>query len=325
MRDRYKGCLLGLSVGDALGAPVEFLSIEEIKDKYGEEGISDFDSWSRFSPGSYTDDTQLSLATARGCIETYKVLVRNGGSDSSLVVYREYLKWLETQKNPYQVRVPGYTTLSALQSGKIGSMEIPLNHSKGSGAVMRTAPVGLAYPSEMAFREGAQYAALTHGHPSGYLPAGFLSELIAKIIEGVPLEESIHQCQQTLFQYDDCEETGAKVKSAVEFFRSQKPDEESLSILGEGWVGEESLAVGLYCSLKYRDDFRKGVITAVNHSGDSDTTGNIAGAILGMLLGMNSIPEKWILKLENTRLIEQTADEMYEIFQQKPKAIPWKR
>jgi ADP-ribosyl-[dinitrogen reductase] hydrolase len=69
MMNKYKGCLLGLAVGDALGAAVEFMSYAEIKNKYGEDGIQDFDGWSMFEAGSYTDDTQMALATAKGSIE----------------------------------------------------------------------------------------------------------------------------------------------------------------------------------------------------------------------------------------------------------------
>ena len=68
----YLGCLFGLAIGDALGAPVEFLRLPQIKALYGEKGIADFDSWSGFKLGFYTDDTQMSLATARGCIKAYQ-------------------------------------------------------------------------------------------------------------------------------------------------------------------------------------------------------------------------------------------------------------
>jgi len=67
--NKYKGCLLGLAVGDALGESVEFLSDTEIKNKYGEDGIQDLDEWRGFELASYTDDTQMALATAAGCIE----------------------------------------------------------------------------------------------------------------------------------------------------------------------------------------------------------------------------------------------------------------
>ena len=72
MKDKYTGCLLGLAVGDALGAAVEFMSLEQIKDTYGDSGIQDFDKWGDFDAGSYTDDTQMAIATALGLILSAK-------------------------------------------------------------------------------------------------------------------------------------------------------------------------------------------------------------------------------------------------------------
>ena len=72
MKDKYTGCLLGLAVGDALGAAVEFMSLEQIKDTYGDSGIQDFDKWGDFDAGSYTDDTQMAIASALGLILSAK-------------------------------------------------------------------------------------------------------------------------------------------------------------------------------------------------------------------------------------------------------------
>ena len=97
MINKYQGCLLGLAIGDALGAPVEFLKLQEIKKRYGKDGITDFHEWGGFKPGSYTDDTQMSLATAVGCIRAYQRWRDRGICHSTSVVYRCYLDWLESQ------------------------------------------------------------------------------------------------------------------------------------------------------------------------------------------------------------------------------------
>jgi len=96
----------------------------------------------------------------------------------------------------------------------------------------------------------------------------------------------------------------------MELVGSELPDSVAIKILGEGWVGEEALAIAVYCSLRHRDDFRKAIIAAVNHSGDSDSTGAIAGNILGAYLGLSSIPEKWVKKLEIREAIVKIADEI---------------
>ena len=97
MISRYRGCLMGLAVGDALGAPVEFWNVEKIIRRYGEKGISDFQPWGNFPPGSYTDDTQMSLATASGCISAYQGCKDRSTFEPSQVVYRCYLDWLKSQ------------------------------------------------------------------------------------------------------------------------------------------------------------------------------------------------------------------------------------
>ena len=312
--EKYRGCLLGLAIGDALGAPVEFMSLEEIKKQYGKNGISYFDGWNGFGPGTYTDDTQMSLATAIGCIRALQRYNDMGICHPPTVIYHRYLDWLETQNNPMQRRAPGNTCLNALQSGEMGSIKYRINNSKGCGGVMRTAPVGLAYPPKQAFQEGAEYAAITHGHPSGYLSAGFLSEVIANIIEEKTLIKAIELSIEQLITYDDYYETIIKVEFAQKLAFSNNSIEESIQKIGGGWVGEEALASSLFCSLKYVDDWKKGTLAAVNHSGDSDSTGSITGAILGTLLGVGAIPNKWVQNVENSEKIQKIADDMYKIF-----------
>jgi ADP-ribosylglycohydrolase len=197
----------------------------------------------------------------------------------------------------------------------MGTIEEKINDSKGCGGVMRTAPVGLAFPSCRAFQEGAEYAAITHGHPSGYLSAGFLSALISYLIEGKILTEAIDLSIGQLIRYDGHSETLKKIELVQKLSVSQKSPEESIHAIGEGWVGEEALAISLYCSLKFSDNFARGILAAVNHSGDSDSTGSITGAILGTLLGVESIPRSWVQKVEGSDRIKKIADDMFSIFQ----------
>lgn len=312
---KYQGCLLGLAIGDALGAPVEFLSLPEIKKRYGREGITDFHEWKSFKPGYYTDDTQMSLATAVGCIRAYQRWREKGIGHPASIVYQCYLDWLESQNDPEERRGPGRTCLSALRSGKMGTIEDNINDSKGCGGVMRTAPVGLAFPSCRSFQEGAEYAAITHGHPSGYLSAGFLSALISYLIEGKKLTEAIDLCIGQLTQYDGHSETLKIIELAQKLSVSPKSPEESIKTIGEGWVGEEALAISIYCSLKFSDNFKRGILAAVNHSEDSDSTGSITGAILGTLLGIESIPKAWVQKVEGSDRIKKIAGDMFSVFQ----------
>jgi len=314
MINKYNGCLLGLAIGDALGAPVESLSLSEIKIKYGEEGITDFDTWNKFRAGSYSEDTQMSLVTAIGCIKAHQNIMFNRGYSSADFIYKGYLEWLHSQNNPFWLRYTGNTIQSALESGRMGTIEDPINNSKDCNGLMRTAAVGLAFPSDMAFREGAEYAAITHGHPSGYLPAGFMSKMIAHIIEGSTLREAVEMSKKKLMTYEGHEETLRRIESAIELSLSQEPVENAIQAIGEGHTGEKALGIAVYCSLKFFYDFEKGVQAAVNHSGDSDSTGTIAGAILGAFLGVEAIPNGWMRNLEDADTITQIATDIFKVF-----------
>ncbi len=314
LRSRFRGTIFGLAVGDALGAPVEFLQRTQIIERYGSTGIADLAGWGGFPPGYYTDDTQMSLATATGLIRARHRWKEHGSWDLKGVVYRRYLAWRETQHDPNERRAPGRTCLSALDSGQVGTIERAVNHSKGCGGVMRTAPVGLALQLDDPFQAGAECAALTHGHPSGYLSAGYLSELIARLVRGCELRSAVRATRHSLRRYDGHAETLHSVDRALELADSATPVPDAIEQLGQGWVGEEALAIALFSALRHSADWTAATLAAVNHSGDSDSTGSICGAILGAALGVEAIPLRWIEQLENRALLDQTARDMYAAF-----------
>jgi ADP-ribosylglycohydrolase len=173
---------------------------------------------------------------------------------------------------------------------------------------MRTAPVGLLFPPSIAFRVGVECAAITHGHPSGYLPAGFLAELIASLCRGEELDAAVAIANGTLTGYAGYDETSALIRLAKELSAKPRPDEDAM--LGEAWTGDEALAVSLCQALRHQDDWKVAVLAAVNRDGDSDSTGSITGAIMGAALGIEAIPPNWALAVENAALLRQLAEEI---------------
>lgn len=312
---KYKGCLFGFAAGDALGAPVEFLSKKEIQNIYGEMGITNFHGWGGFPAGSFTAETQLAVATAQGCIKAYQDYLYRGTGNSVDMIYDQYQRWLKTQNDSSQIRLPKSTTKEVLANGRRGSLDIRVNNDKSSDGLARAVPVGLAFPPNVAFREGAEYCALTHGNPTAFLSAGFIAEFIAYIIDGKELHEAIELCMYQLTSYEAHEETVEKINQAVTLSSVDTDVHYTIQSLGQEWKAEESLAIGIYCALKFSDDFVRGVITAVNHSGDSCVTGAITGAILGSYLGSQAIPFEWMQKLEKAHKIYELADDMYRLFQ----------
>ena len=339
----YEGCLLGGAVGDALGASVEFLSIDEIRKTYGEKGIVDYaPAYGR--KGAITDDTQMTLFTAEGMLRAHAAAAARYPKkkpDFYRHLFEAYRDWLQTQneKPPrdkktgllsipelHKRRSPGNTCISALKGGWPGTWEEPVNDSKGCGGVMRTAPVGLYVASavrgldprdllQQAFEIGCTAAAITHGHPSGFLPGGVLSALIAGIIGGMRIEEALREIFPLLEAVLDCEETVQSLMLGMSLAGDENlvPSPEAIERIGAGWVGEEALAIALYCALVSGDDFERGVILAVNHSGDSDSTGAITGNIMGALLGRDAIPERWLKDLELKAVIVRMGEEMLKI------------
>jgi ADP-ribosylglycohydrolase len=207
----------------------------------------------------------------------------------------------------------------------MGSIEHHINDSKGCGGVMRTAPVGLVLELSDPFRIGAECAAITHGHPSGYLSAGCVSELIGRLVRGCELKSAARATRHSLVSYEGHEETLEFVDRALELADSDTPVDDAVEQLGQGWVGEEALAISLYCALRYPDDWKAATLAAVNHSGDSDSTGSICGAILGATLGIAAIPAQWIEQIENRALLEKVAGEMCDMFTRQEPGAPASR
>jgi len=229
-----------------------------------------------------------------------------------------YDGWLLQLKEIHARRAPGNTCLTALNSGKQGSICEPLNNSKGCGGVMRVAPAGLFYRKERAFEMAAEFAALTHGHPSGYLSAGALAYLIALIIEGLDMESALLRTMTELERHRGHEECTHFLQQAIALAQQDLPDVVAIATLGQGWVGEEALAIAVYCALRHQEDFKKALTAAVNHDGDSDSTGAITGNILGAYLGLGGIPAEWIDKVELKEVLLQVAGDLFTGYRDTP-------
>lgn len=220
--DRVRGCLIGGAVGDALGAGVEFLKLDEIRSRFGLFGVGDYtQAYGR--RGAITDDTQMTLFTAEGLIRAWARFGERGICHSPSIVHHAYLRWLLTQgerpikrdlhintdgwlfavRGLHHRRAPGNTCLQALRHAEDwGVPSVARNHSKGCGGVMRVAPVGLFRPVigelDAVFEEAVKAAALTHGHPTGSLAAGYFAATIAGLVSGVSLDRALDDADELL-------------------------------------------------------------------------------------------------------------------------------
>lgn len=308
---RILGCLLGGALGDAFGYAVEFKSLAQIRKRFGENGLTEPVVHDGVLTAS--DDTQMTLYTADGLLAA---LSGERPSDRVLVdrIRRAYLAWFRTQVEDWQagvgglsqhralwaVRAPGSTCLSALKAGGRGTPDAPMNDSKGSGGVMRIAPLGLvmAIGADDAFRLGDAVAALTHGRGAARLSAAAFASLLRDLIAETPLNLALDRMEARLSAAAGGGETLAAVRAARALAADGGTSTESaIAKLGEGWCGDEALAIGLYAALK-ADSFAEALRIAANHDGDSDTTAALAGQLWGALYGLEPLPHDWIRRLD---------------------------
>ena len=329
-KSRYRGCLLGGAVGDALGYPVEFMKEDGIFRKYGEKGIQTLSQAG--NPAVISDDTQMTLFAANALIRSEAI-----HCDWKENLLRAYQEWLGTQGDEccirddprprmwlYEVeglharRAPGNTCLASIRR-TAGRREAIFadNNSKGCGTVMRAAPYGLSVGYDPLSRGEEANAVIkmahvdadfTHGHPAAREASASLAALIWEIVQYSPqrcnsLEEAVYHCFGG----------SGLLKKAVELaLDGSVPDLEGIHQLGEGWVADEALAIAVFCAVRHQNDFAAGIRAAVNHKGDSDSTGAICGNILGAWLGEEAVEKAFDLKqLELADVTRTIADDLF--------------
>jgi ADP-ribosylglycohydrolase len=269
----------------------------------------------------------MTLFTAEGVIRAQVRFAGRGICHPPSVIHHALLRWLYTQgeRSPalpekidgwliqqqplFARRAPGNTCLSALRaSARFGDQA--RNDSKGCGALMRIAPIGLFADTAKVFQLATESARSTHGHRESTLSSGFFALLIAYLMKGEPLAAAIAAALPTLQRQDEHEVVLSGIEQAQRLVASSEPaTPELIETLGGGWVAEEALAISLYCSLR-AESFEHGVRLAANHSGDSDSTASLAGQLLGTLRGPKVIPPHWVEPLELRNVIETMAADL---------------
>lgn len=328
------GCLLGGALGDALGYPVEFSGLAQIQAEYGPDGLRDFAALPH--PAPFSDDTQLTLYTVDGLLEALEWANQGLAADETACLWLAYLRWLVSQDLPLHPsapapplrwidtqsvlrhrRAPGEACISGLSGPDMGSRFRPVNpEAKGSGTVMRSAPFGLLpyTEAEMVYRMSVDAAALTHGHPSALHSAAVFSVLIHDLLDPEATLAGAAAAAAERARLSEVPELADRLAAAIALAGSGPVSPAELTAaLGGGWVAEEALAIGLYAALATagaaspQDHFRSALALAVNHDGDSDSTGSVTGNILGTFYGAAGLPGDWLVALEGREVIEEMA------------------
>ena len=300
-REKSRGIIFGLAIGDALGKPTEFISLTSIKAQYGEKGIRDLPE-----PALFTDDTQMSIAIAEGLIKAGEQDI-----DSIMEAVREtFIAWAHSPEN---TRAAGRTCLMGVQNLEQGVhwSRSGVASSKGCGSAMRAAPIGYLYQHapEKLKAVGHATGICTHGHPTADAASIGAAYLVKLVLDGTPSKRIIPDLLS--FTRGISEEWYNAIKN-VDTCLTWDDEEYALAYLGEGWVGEEAVALALYCFLRYGDDYRATVLRGVNTNGDSDSIACIAGGLSGALGGIDAIPPAWIEKIEKRDYLDDLAIRLAE-------------
>ncbi|MEU9959384.1 ADP-ribosylglycohydrolase family protein [Streptomyces sp. NPDC050982] len=314
------GALVGLALGDALGFPTEFNDVPSILAKCG--------PWREMelpTPAYVTDDTQMTLALGRG-LRTAMDRGLLGPRELEEPVRKEFVAW---NRSPENNRAPGNTCLSAcdlLEREGLPWQDASQIHSKGCGANMRVAPLGLISGLSDEQRAGAAQlqAALTHGHPTALAASDLTAHAVRLLAQGaeptglVGLLRSYAYENRTRYHerwlgdlwtrsqdptpthfisrgWDECLEVLERLQGAL---RSPSPETDPCLATGAGWIAEEALATGLLCFLLFVDEPVTALRRAACTSGDSDSIACLAGAFAGAYLGADAWPTEWADRIE---------------------------
>jgi len=339
LQSAYRGALLGLAVGDAMGYTVDSRSWAEIQEDYGPNGLLGYDLVNGYA--DVTSYTQLAAFTCNGLL----LGLTRGQLQGKMAPFVRYIGlshrewaasqrpwgrpdrtfcWLIHQKEMCRRHCMDTWMLDTLSREKLGAPEEPTNHFSSPGSITAAAGVGLFFDPETMDqgeidRLGAEAVALTHGSPLAFLPGALLAHLMSRVVRDtkVSLEDLIEQAVQALEtqfgrEYGQVSEICALVRQAVAMSHDWKlKSVEAMENL-RCETGAQVVAGAVYACLVGQEDFDTAMIIAVNHSGRSAAVGAITGAILGARMGQEALPEFYLECLEPAMLLVELADDLYQ-------------
>lgn len=313
------GSLVGLALGDALGFPTEFNDVPAILAKCGPWRAMELPR-----PAFVTDDTQMTLALGRG-IRTAMDRGPLTGLRLARPVREEFVDWYHSPDNN---RAPGRTCMVAcrLLDGDRPWQEASQTGSKGCGANMRVAPVGLVPGLSDEQRAGAAQlqAALTHGHPTALAASDLMARAVHLLARGAEPLGLVGQLRSYAYEnrsryherwlgdlwrhthdtsaqsyiqrgWDECLEVLTRVQDAL---RDPSPETDPCERTGDGWIAEEALATALHCFLLFPEEPVTALRRAACTRGDSDSLACLTGALAGAHLGASAWPKEWAERIE---------------------------
>lgn len=299
LHDLFKGCMVGLAVGDALGACAEFLTEHQVRERYGV--VKDYHTTSYFEAGEFTDDTSMALAIAESIIEAESVEIET--------IADAFVEWMVTDG-----RGIGILTMQALREIEDGAAPLEAGlkawersgrKSAGNGAVMRCAPIALFdYRDQDALvSDSTIVSQITHYDPRCVWSCIALNTAIAAILRG----DSDPRGTAMRAIKGSCEPLETALSLAAD------EDLTAMRLDGEDQGYTILTTQAAFAALEQYQSFEEGLIAVVNKGGDADTNGAVAGALLGAKYGLGGIPDRWVDGLIELDRVISAADGLYAI------------
>jgi ADP-ribosylglycohydrolase len=326
-RSRVRGTLLGVAVGDALGAPVDALGLAGIREVFGAEGIGDLvAAFGR--RGAITHLTQLTLFSVDGLIRA-QVRRDTGAWHPPTDLHRAYLRWAATQRDwgpderrkddgwlareewLYARRDPTRALLIGFGDETMGTLEVPKNPGElGPEAAARSAPFGLlvGWEPQLVVQLAVECAVQSHGHPTACLAAGAYAVIVHGLARGDSLDGAVQKTLALLAARPGHQPVSDALQHALGAVRQGMPSPARVEELAGEGTAEGLLAVAVYCAL-VSEDVRHGLCLAVNQSGPSAAAGALTGGLLGALHGETALPPAWLAELEGRPTLLVLADD----------------
>lgn len=328
----YRGCLLGLAVGDAMGYTIDKKTWDEICRDYGPNGLLGYDLVNGSADiSSYTQIAAfvcngMLLALTRGDPDKYARYValslREWAKSQQVRTDEKTFCWLSMVPQMRRRNCMDTRLLDALTRQTLGTPEAPMLRSVTPSVLTAAAMIGLCYdPEKLEGRQlgklAAEAVAFTHGEPETFLTGVALAHLIAGILEDpeLPLSRQFEpavkkMCDQFGETYPQAAKIADMVEQALVLARDPELTElAALSMLG-CTTAAECFAGAVYACAIHPANFDEAMIVAVNHSGRSAAVGALTGAILGARLGAEALPEFYLECLEPVEVLEELARDM---------------
>ncbi len=323
LRGRIAGTVLGAAIGDAMGAPVEFIeSVDTIRQRYGPDGITGFVDVRGHGDtrhARYTDDTQMAECVARGLLDS-------GAPGATLddvmnAIAPRFIAW--SQSPDLAGRAPGNACLSGCRALAAGA---PWHQAGGPtaggcGSVMRAYPFGLVWSLDphKAARMAAEHSRLTHGDPIALAASASMAGAIARLLTAVPDDQILDAMVADAREYSP--KTADMIARAIAEARDGTPPEVTLDRL-RSWAAHEAIAAGAYLLARNPDDTRLAILEGANTPGDSDSIATLAGALLGARNGLASLPADWIRDVERSTELLALAGRLHSTLEPDPPEGP---